>query len=192
MTQRDPHRTRQAILETAERLFARRGFTDTTLQEIGEAAGFARSTPAYFFGTKQALYDAVLARALERGRDAMRPAFHAAATAPSRVEALDAIVGALLDFLAAEPDYVRLMQREALADRPSLPAVLDPEALDEMRDALAAAVGEDDANHVFLELFALAWFPFAHSRSLVAGLGFDAHDAGFLRRHRDRLIRLFA
>jgi len=192
VAERDAERTRRAILDTAETLFARRGFAETSLQQIGETAGFARSTPGYFFRSKQALYDDVLLRALERAREAMRPAFDAAAKAASRTEALDAIVGGLLEFLAADPNYVRLVQREALADRPSLPTLLGEEALEEMRQTLADALGDVDVDHVFLELFALSWFPFAHSRSLVAALGLDAHDPDFLARHRERVVRLFA
>src|SRR5919199_556696 len=63
---RDPERTREAILAAAEDRFARLGFEGTSLQQIAEAAGVARSTPAYFFGTKQELYDAVLARGVAR------------------------------------------------------------------------------------------------------------------------------
>jgi TetR/AcrR family transcriptional regulator len=107
-------------------------------------------------------------------------------------DALDALVGRFLDFLAGDRNYVLLMQREALAERPSLTALLDQERLAEARRAIVAALGEEDADHVILELFALCWFPFAHSGTLVAALGFDAHDPEFLKRHRERIVRLFA
>lgn len=180
------------ILAAAEDLFARHGFEGTSLQRIGEAAGFARSTPAYFFQSKQALYDAVLRRALDRGRETMRPAFEATAASASPEQALDMLVGRFLAFLAGDQNYVLLMQREALAERPSLPALIDEEALDETRRAISAALGEQEADHAILELFALGWFPFAHSRTLVASLGFDARDPEFLKRHRKRIVRLFA
>ena len=192
MATRDAERTRNAILDTAEAMFARQGFAETSLQRIGEAAGFARSTPGYFFHSKQELYDAVLVRVLERGREAMQPAFAAAAAAGSPAEALDAIVGRLIDFLAGDPNYVLLMQREALAERPSLSTLLDDKALDEARRALAGAVADADVDHLFLELFSLCWFPFAHSRTFVGALGLDAHDPAFLARHRGRIVDLFA
>jgi len=189
---RDPERTRNAILETAETLFAHQGFGETTLQQIGEAAGFARSTPAYFFQSKQELYDAALRGALDRGRETMQPAFEAVGAAASPAQALDTLVGRFLEFLAGDENYVLLMQREALAPRPSLPALLDQEALGETRRAIAAALGDEDTDHVILELFALCWFPFAHSRTLVASLGFDARDPQFLKTHRERIVHLFA
>jgi AcrR family transcriptional regulator len=192
MTQRDADRTRTAILETAETLFAQQGFSETSLQQIGEAAGFGRSTPAYFFESKQALYDTVLSRALERARETMRPAFEAARANASPEDALDALVGRFLDFLAGDRNYVLLIQREALAERPSLATLLDEEALEEARRAIVGAVRDEDADHLILELFALCWFPFAHRGTLVAALGFDAGDPEFLRRHRERIVRLFA
>src|ERR1041385_2922039 len=72
---RDAESTKEAILVAAEDRFARLGFRGTSLQQIGEAAGVARSTPAYFFGSKEALYDAVLARTVTRGQEAMARAY---------------------------------------------------------------------------------------------------------------------
>ena len=72
---RDAERTKEAILVAAEDRFARLGFDGTSLQQIGEAAGVARSTPAYFFGSKKALYDAVLARVIARAQEAMARAY---------------------------------------------------------------------------------------------------------------------
>src|SRR5215212_6175626 len=72
---RDAERTKEAILVAAEHCFARLGFEGTSLQQIGEAASVARSTPAYFFGSKEALYEAVLARAVARAQTAMARAY---------------------------------------------------------------------------------------------------------------------
>jgi TetR/AcrR family transcriptional regulator len=191
VAERNAERTKAAILRAAEDLFARRGFERTSLQQIGEAAGVARSTPAYFFKTKQQLYDTVLGNTLARGRAAMQPAFEAALSAPSPEHALEAAVVGILDFLAHDRNYVLIMQRESLAERPSLAALLADEARADTRRAWAHALGDDDPEHFFLELFALAWFPFAHDRTLVAALGFDPRDPAFLRRHRERIVRLF-
>lgn len=190
MAGRDAERTKAAILQAAEDLFARRGFDRTSLQQIGEAAGVARSTPAYFFKTKQQLYDTVLENALERGRAAMQPAFEAALSAPSPEHALDAAVGGILDFLAHDQNYVLILQREALAERPSLAALLADDGLTDARTGWALALGHDEPDHFFLELSALTWFPFSHDSTVVAALGFDARDPAFLERHRGRVVRL--
>src|SRR5438270_518193 len=113
---RDAERTKEAILIAAEDRFARLGFDGTSLQQIGEAAGGARSTPAYFFRSKEALYDAVLARAVTRAQEAMARAYAEEDEDRSAEDAVESYVGAFLDFLGHDRNFVRLIQREALAD----------------------------------------------------------------------------
>jgi AcrR family transcriptional regulator len=45
----------QRIINTAVRLFAKRGTAKTSLADIGEAAGYSRGLPAHLFGTKENL-----------------------------------------------------------------------------------------------------------------------------------------
>src|SRR5438552_18404874 len=91
---RDAERTREAILVAAEDRFARLGFEGTSLQQIGEAAGVARSTPAYFFGSKKTLYDAVLTRAVARGQEAMARAYAKGDEDESAEDAVESYIGA--------------------------------------------------------------------------------------------------
>src|SRR5215212_6147118 len=112
---RDADRTREAILVAAEDGFARLGFDGTSLQQISETAGVARSTPAYFFGSKETLYDAVLTRAIARAQAAMARAY-AKGDEESAEDAVDSYVGAFLDFLGGDRNFLRLIQREALGD----------------------------------------------------------------------------
>ena len=77
MAVRDGERTKESILAAAEHLFARQGFERTSMQQIGDVAGVARSTPAYFFRSKDALYEAVLARAVDRAERAIAEAYEA-------------------------------------------------------------------------------------------------------------------
>src|SRR5881394_319885 len=102
---RDAERTREAILVAAEDRFARLGFDGTSLQQIGEAAGVARSTPAYFFRSKEALYDAVLARAVARAQEAMARAYAEGDEDRSAEDAVESYVGAFLDFLGHDQHF---------------------------------------------------------------------------------------
>ncbi|MDD0839328.1 TetR/AcrR family transcriptional regulator [Curvibacter sp. HBC61] len=52
------------ILEAAERVFAGAGFSGATMAAIAEAAGLPKANLHYYFGNKQDLYRAVLARTL--------------------------------------------------------------------------------------------------------------------------------
>ena len=58
--ERNPTRTREAILDAAERLFAEQGYEATSLSQVGQEAGVSRGTPGYFYGSKADLYRAVL------------------------------------------------------------------------------------------------------------------------------------
>ena len=69
---RDAERSRAAILDAAERLFAAYGYHATSLQDVGDAAGVSRGTPSYFFRSKEGLYRAVLDRAFSKVSEILR------------------------------------------------------------------------------------------------------------------------
>jgi len=67
---------RGRILEAAEAVFAERGFDGATTAAIARAAGLPKANLHYYFGTKEALYRAVLADILDlwlAGADGIRP-----------------------------------------------------------------------------------------------------------------------
>src|SRR3990167_1679913 len=53
------------ILAAAERMFAGAGFGGATMAAIAEASGLPKANLHYYFGAKQDLYRAVLARTLQ-------------------------------------------------------------------------------------------------------------------------------
>ena len=188
---RDAERTKEAILVAAEDRFARLGFHGTSLQQIGEAAGVARSTPAYFFGSKEALYDAVLGRAVARAQEAMARAY--AAETSSAADAVESYVGAFLDFLGHDQNFVRLIQREALEDG-SRVAEFVGRSVEEALAALAPAAKKAGIapQRLVLDLAALCWYPFAHEHTILPALGMKVRDPGFLddqKRHLGDLVR---
>jgi TetR/AcrR family transcriptional regulator len=190
---RDAERTREAILAAAEERFARLGFDGTTLQQIGEAAGVARSTPAYFFRSKEALYDAVLARAVSRAQEAMARAYAEEDEDRSAEAPVESYVGAFLDFLGHDQNFVRLVQREALEDG-SRVAEFFGRSVEEAVAALGPAAEKAGISpqRLLLDLAAICWYPFAHEHTLMPALGMRARDPAFLeeqKRHLGDLVR---
>jgi AcrR family transcriptional regulator len=59
----DVQRTRQAILNAAEALFAEHGFDGTSVDAIASRAGYNKSLLFQYFGDKLGLYTQVLKRA---------------------------------------------------------------------------------------------------------------------------------
>ncbi len=190
---RDAARTRDAILVAAEDRFARLGFDGTSLQQIGEAAAVARSTPAYFFGSKKALYDAVLARVIARAQAAMARAHAAEDGDRSAEEAAESYVSAFLDLLGHDQNFVRLGQREALKDASPIAgffARFVEEAVVLLKPAAEKA--GVSAERLVLDLTALCWYPFAHEHTLMPALGIKARNPAFLdeqKRHLGTLVR---
>jgi TetR/AcrR family transcriptional regulator len=194
--ERNPARTRAAILDAAENLFAAKGFTATSLNEVGRAAGVSRGTPGYFFGSKADLYQAVLDRSFAEVREAVR-AGRARAMASNRTA--DAILAGAVsdyfDFLAARPNFIRLIEREALNGGPQLDEASHLSAGQEALGAISAEVGLDDspsgeAAQTLLSIIALCWFHLIHARTVAPAVGVTLENPEDLARRRRHVVGL--
>jgi AcrR family transcriptional regulator len=192
MVARDGDRTKEAILAAAEELFAGQGFERTSMQQVGEAAGVARSTPAYFFRSKEALYEVVLARAVARAEQELA-SVHDGGRDRSPEEAVSSYVNALIDLLSRDRNLVRLIQRESLGDGNRVAEFLRRLADDAVAlFAPAAQQAGVSPQRLVLDLVALSWYPLAHEHTLLPALELEARDPAFLeeqKRHLADLVR---
>jgi AcrR family transcriptional regulator len=195
--ERNAARTREAILDAAERLFAQQGYGATSLSQVGKLAGVSRATPGYFYGSKPDLYRAVLERcfgevrqAVQAGRD------RALASGESAEVVLEGAVADYFDFLVSRPNFVRLLEREALAARGTLPeAAVQVRAGREALAALAVELGLDpspsgDAAHLLLSIIALCWFPLVHAGTVAPAVGIKLDGPAALARRKRHVIDL--
>jgi AcrR family transcriptional regulator len=101
--------TQDLILDAAERLFARQGFTATTIKEIGKEAAVNPALLYYYYDSKETLYRAMLQRILgqllARGADAID-------RAPTHADRIRAFVRAQTKLLAEHPHFPQLLVRE--------------------------------------------------------------------------------
>ena len=115
--ERNPARSRAAILDAAERLFAEQGYDATSLTEVGAAAGVSRGTPGLLLRLQGRALPAPFWTAASRGT-ARRSAQAARGRWPASQPAETILAGAVsdyFDFLAARPNFIRLIEREALS-----------------------------------------------------------------------------
>jgi TetR/AcrR family transcriptional regulator len=194
--ERNSARTRAAILDAAEKLFAQKGFDATSLNEVGTAAGVSRGTPGYFFGSKADLYQAVLDRSFAEVREAVRAGrARALASGQSPEAILAGAVSDYFDFLAARPNFIRLIEREALNGGPQLDEVSHLSAGQEALAAISAELGLDDspsgeAAQLLLSIIALCWFHLIHARTVAPAVGVTLENPDDLERRRRHIVDL--
>jgi AcrR family transcriptional regulator len=104
-------RTRLRILDTAERLFAKKGYSGTTLRDVAAASGLRIPSLYNHFASKDSLYAAVLEQGIAPLLEAMTHYLQAGEAQPDR------------------RDFTRQMFR-LLAQRPQLPRLVQHEVLD--------------------------------------------------------------
>lgn len=194
--ERNPARSREAILDAAEQRFAERGYEATSLSDVGQAAGLSRAAPGYFFGSKADLYRAVIDRCFAEARAAVLAGRDRALSSGERPERiLAAVVSDYFDFLCARPTFVRLMEREALGDGPGTAASPALAAGQEALEAMVVELGlsgrrSREAAHLLLSLVSLCWFPLVHAGTLLPGIGLDASAPRFAEERKRHVIDL--
>jgi TetR/AcrR family transcriptional regulator len=194
--ERNPTRTRAAILDAAERLFAEQGYDATSLNEVGAEAGVSRGTPGYFFGSKQHLYEAVLERAFAEVRQAVRAGRERALASSQPAEVILAgAVSDYFDFIASRPHFIKLIEREALSRGPLSDRAEHLSAGQEALAAISVELGLDsspsgDAAQLLLSIISLCWFPLIHARTVATAVGVGLSDEQEIERRRQHVISL--
>ena len=113
LSHRDADRSRGAILAAAEHLFSRVGYEGVSLADVAEVAGVSRGLPSYFFADKQNLYRTVMERAAAQNRRAVLDVLRTM-KGNQPVQILLMLIDRYIEYLAANPRVVRLLQWEAL------------------------------------------------------------------------------
>ncbi|MFI1967745.1 TetR family transcriptional regulator [Streptomyces cinnamoneus] len=105
--------TRRKLFEAAVTLIAEQGFSSTTVDEIAERAGVAKGTVYYNFASKTVLFEELLKHGIELLTAALQAAAdESAERGGSRVDALDAMIRAGLDFITRYPSLTQLYVAE--------------------------------------------------------------------------------
>ena len=195
---RDAAASRQAILDAAELLFAQRGFDGASLGEIGRRAGVSAALPAYFFGGKDGLYEAVIERLLAERERRLGPVAAAAAAQLERTgelrPALERLIDGYIDFLRERSALVRLMGREALDGGRRLGpgprhSVAVEAGLARFVRSLAPRPGPSvDPEQLLISAVALCFFPIEHNDTMLAAMGLDATSEPFAAARKRHVV----
>lgn len=192
---RDAESSKRKILDSAEWLFATKGFNNTSLVEIGEHSKFSRATPTYFFKNKATLYKAVLLRLMEDEREFVK-----------RMDLLESndvlgrikeLLCAHIDFIFLRPTYVQLICREALDNNGFLLSTHSFLAVIEQGKELIelarkkGIIVNQDSDSILMYSLSITWFPFLQKDLIAKSLGIDPFSESFLQRHKEFVTTTF-
>ncbi|MBO8186067.1 TetR/AcrR family transcriptional regulator [Streptomyces spirodelae] len=112
-TPRSRSATRDKLFQAAVTLIAEQGFSSTTVEEIAERAGVAKGTVYYNFSSKTELFEELLRHGVALlTADLQQAAEETARRGDSRVDALDSMVRAGLQFIDRYPAFTQLYVAE--------------------------------------------------------------------------------
>jgi AcrR family transcriptional regulator len=109
-------RTRQQILETAQRLFAELGYDATSLQMIADEMGLTKAAVYYHFRAKNEILQAIMLPGIER----LKALLDDAAAIRGRRARMEFLVSGFVDFLVQNRHYAVMAATDPAARRDKL------------------------------------------------------------------------
>ncbi len=191
--------TREHILQTALVSFSSHGFDGASTRSIAKVAGVNQGLIPYYFGTKQALWREAVDRAFEDLSGALGEFSAAGGANPSRNE-VARMIRLYVDFVAAHPEFVLMMNEEGkrqgprmrwLVDRHVKPLFAGLTALFDRVGREAGFPGHIAAihlNYIFVGAVAAIFHQAPECRRVS---GYDPMLPEAIQAHADALVHLF-
>jgi len=188
--------TRDLIIAEAMRCFADAGYDGTSLNDIAAGVGIRRPSLLHHFPSKEALYHEAFEVLLT---DWFKRLEVAVATPESGVSKVELVIQAGFDLFADNPDYVRLMRREALDGGVhlgiDLAAVLRPmfdRAVSFFEREMSAGVfRRQNPEHLMITGYGALLSYFSDAPFLGGLLDGDALSPEHMARHRQHITSFF-
>ncbi|TKC79889.1 TetR/AcrR family transcriptional regulator [Trinickia terrae] len=188
---------RDALLDTATRLFAERGIAATTVAQIAGAAGVTSAMVHYYFTNREQLLDAVVDERLARVVEFVwRPVDREIGSDPFAFA--NELVERLFDVTARMPWLPPLWMREIVNEGGLLrERMLERIPVDHLKRFAARVQEAQQAGtvnpgiepvYLFHSILALVMLPLATSRIWQSARGLPQFDRDVLRRHVGALL----
>jgi AcrR family transcriptional regulator len=185
---------RSEILRVALQLFAERGYRGASTAAIARAAGVTQPLVHHHFGSKDGLWQAVVADALSDLRAALLSAVPPGGP-PSRAR-VRALIQAFVRFIGARPEVSRLIHTESSGGGPQYDHLYAHglgEMIDffrhELEQAIAAGVLRPVAPaHAYSLLIGASTQPFMVPQTVQRAFGVDVQDPAFVAGYQEAVV----
>lgn len=193
---RPPRSTRDLIIDEAIACFAERGYDGTSLNDIAAGVGIRRPSLLHHFPSKETLYGSVFEQILSDWLERVGQAVEMDGTGWEKVEL---VLRAGFALFEDNPDYVRMMRREALDGGVrlgiDLASVLKPlfaaaaEYLDRMMDE--GVLKRHESRHLLITGYGAILTYFSDAPFITDLLDHQALTEANISEHREAVIELF-
>lgn len=191
--------TRQRIISTATRLFAKRGYDGVSVDEIVSHAKVNKRMVYHYFESKSGLFTEVLGTVFERLSHLEAELFH---DAPSPGKAIERIIFAYFEFLQKNPEFVSLLLWENLQGGKHLKqlplSVTKAPLLEKLGPVIEEGIASGeirpdiDKRFMLVDLIGICLIHFSNRHTLARTVGLDFDDPRVLEegvRHATALVR---
>jgi TetR/AcrR family transcriptional regulator len=189
--------TQARILDAALEVFAERGFDGARTRDIADRAGANLGLLTYYFGDKETLWRAAVARAFDRLRAELVEPLAPRADDDARA-ALAELVRRFVRFVSRNPEFMQLMNDEGKRDGPRMRWLAD-RFVKPLYEALRAHVERAQAEgflggvapaHLHYLVLGAAGLVFSQAPECRRVTGVDPRDPAFADAHADAILRL--
>lgn len=190
--------TREHIVQTALKCFSRNGFEGASTRTIATTAGVNQGLIPYYFGTKQALWREAVDQAFAELHSAIGM-MEGAVTANPTKEAIAGVIRRYVSFVAANPEFVLMMNEEGKRDGARMQWIVDRhvrpvfESLSELFGRVGATIDLPKTldpihlTYIFAGAVATIFHQAPECRRVS---GYDPMEESAIEAHADTLIHL--
>jgi AcrR family transcriptional regulator len=183
---------REEVLERSVPLFATAGFDGVSMRDIAAAMGVTPAALYHHFSDKEQLYLDAVGYAFEEKVGSLKTLLDGGGNPWERIEAF---ITRLANLLAAERDFLRLMQWVLLdSDERRQRSLVDcvfRDLFNALRDLAAELAPGHDAHRLAVSIIGLVFYPFETQsvRRFLPGYAHQQEDPEAIARHIVGLLR---
>ncbi len=101
---------KKGILSAAQRVFSRKGYEATTMEDIASEAGFGKASLYFYFKGKEEVFLSLIKTGLEEQRSLLKEII---GSQLSNVERLEALVSKLFENVEQNREFIRIVHSES-------------------------------------------------------------------------------